>query len=314
MNIKNKNYMKKVLGALFLATLMASCSDSDNHITDEVPNNEIRLMSTVNFTKSEYDTQLNKDSKVGFYVTEWQDATTPGSLLTKNLYENVLLTALGNGKFEYGNKMYYPLSGNKVDFYTYHPYQSSKPSDLTAIPFTIKADQTDLTNYLASDLLWAKKTGVARTNLVIPIEFRHTLSKLEFVVKKGEGVDLKNLNKVEVLEVASETSLDLEKGSITQAKGTPVDVIALGIKPTTEAILEGGEAIIIPQTIAKDKKLLRISLGDVTFSYTPSDVTTFEPGKKYIYTITVNMGDIEVSSTIKDWDKGETIDEDGIMD
>lgn len=306
--------MKKILGITLLVGILASCSDSDEHFEPGTNNNEIRLTSKVSFARSAYDTQLNSGNKVGFYVTEWLDGATKGDPAVKNLYSNVELTADGKGYFDYGTSMYYPSSGNKVDFYAYHPYQSSAPADVTAIPFSINDDQTKLANYLASDLLWANNDGVNRNNTIVPIEFKHKLSKLEFTIKKGNGTDLQNLNKVEVLQVLPNTTLNLTDGSITEAGGTPVNVNALGIKGTIEETLTGGEAIIIPQTIGSDEKLLQVSLGDVSFSFKPGKETKFESGKKYKYIITINMGGIEVSSSIVDWIAEDPTEGNGIMD
>ena len=308
--------MKKVFGLLLVTAAITSCSSSDEHTSGPGSgNNEIRLTSKVNFTRSAYDTQLQAGSKVGFYVTEWADASTPGNPATLPFYENVELTADGNGYFDYATTMFYPQSGNKVDFHAYHPKSASVPTDVTAIPFGIQPDQTKLDNYLLSDLLWAVNEGVDRTNNIVPIEFKHKLSKLEFTIKAGDGVTLDNLDKVEVLQVAPGTTLNLATGAITAATGDPVDVSALGIAGTAGNELKGGEAIIVPQAKAGATKLLQITLGNVSFAYTPSDATTFEGGKKYSYVITVNMGGIVVKSSITDWDSsGDPTEGEGEMD
>ncbi|WP_029905859.1 fimbrillin family protein [Prevotella sp. 10(H)] len=314
MIIRNKNFAKNLSGVLLLAAAMVGCSNSDELYESGSTDNEILLTSKVSFAKSTYDTMLHDGNKVGFYVTEWTNASTPGDPTATNLYSNVLLTSDGKGNFEYDTKMYYPLSGNKVDFYAYHPYQSTKPADITDIPFSIVEDQTSLTDYLASDLLWTKKDEVSKSNKKVPIEFKHKLTKLEFTIKKGNGTDLQNLSSVEVLNVLPETSLNLTNGSIARATGTPVNVTALGIKGTTENELTGGEAIIVPQAITGGSKLLQISVGDVKFSYAPKDATTFESGKKYNYIITINMGGIEVTSTISNWADGGSTSGEGNMD
>ena len=81
---------------------------------------------------------------------------------------------------------------------------------------------------------------------------------------------------------------------------------------------------IIPQQLSngegdytKDLKF-RITIGDgdakdiyetvlgikniqVTENGTKKDITAWEPGKKYIYTLTITKSDIKVTATIKDW-------------
>ena len=51
--------------------------------------------------------------------------------------------------------VYWKDETTPADFYCYYPYMQTV-SDVTAVPFSVKADQSTLENYKASELLWGK--------------------------------------------------------------------------------------------------------------------------------------------------------------
>lgn len=306
---------KRFLQLLFIATTatltFSSCSKDDDTQVNNSEKTEIRLSSgiTTHLRSSRQNTQIAAGQKVGFFV---EDAGAPTSII----YTNTELTADGNGALNYSPKMFYPTNGNTVNFYAYHPFGSA--SDLTtAIPFSVKADQTAATDYLNSDLLYSQKTGVARTSSAELLTFNHKLSKLTFTVKKGEGASLEGLSAIEIQNTLPETSLKLEDGTITAASGTATTIKAFGVPTTvssTDAEVSGMAAIVVPQTVTTDTELLKITIGGVSYIYRVPANLDYESGKVYNYTITVNMAGIIVTSEIVDWVNGGDIDGDGTID
>ena len=70
-----------------------------------------------------------------------------------------------------------------------------------------------------------------------------------------------------------------------------------------------GEAIVVPQTLtataAAPLNFIKVHLNDGGDLYAKiTSNITFEPGKKYLYTITVNLSGITLTSSITDWDDG----------
>ncbi|MCS2889595.1 fimbrillin family protein [Parabacteroides faecis] len=189
------------------------------------------------------------------------------------------------------------------------------PDNYPTVEFThaVTADQKTEANYAKSDLLYAKETktqqAVKDASGAVALTFKHLLSKIEVVLKKGTGMDAVNITKVEILN----TKL---KGTFTPAKATGADAVAVAAADNTAAPIEinadlttGGdvlnEAIIIPQTVANEAQFIKVTLstGGELF-YKLKKETTFAKGTKYKYTITANLTDLTVTSEVTGWGTG----------
>ncbi|MFR9165502.1 MAG: fimbrillin family protein [Dysgonomonas sp.] len=303
--------LSNLLALSMLALVVSGCSKSEDESSNGAEGlNEIKLSSRVSLLKSSLqNVQIENGQKVGFTVLE--------NVSRDALYENVELTASGTGSFTTLTKMYYPTNGNNVDFYAYHPYNSTQANGSTGkLSFSVKAGQNSQTDYLLSDVLYGEKLNVTRTNNVVPMTFFHKMSKLSFTIVKGDGVDISKLNNIKVLNILPDVEMDLSNGTISEAKGTPITVTAFnvtGAEADAEQV-EGASAIVVPQKIAASTGLLSISVDKVTFTYKTENEITFESGKNYNFVITVSMGGIVVESTITDWGDGGSINGGGVMD
>ena len=96
--------------------------------------------------------------------------------------------------------------------------------------------------------------------------------------------------------------------------GNATAPIAIPTAVTTDNFGTGtsyAEAVIVPQTVAKNTRFIKVHLPDGgDFYYTIPDVDGLElkSGYKYQFQITVNLTELTVKSTIDDWETGETID------
>ncbi|MCC8154922.1 MAG: fimbrillin family protein [Tannerellaceae bacterium] len=294
--------MKKIFGLFIIGFALASCSDSD----DVDPNEqlEIRLTSDVSVaTRYLQETQIVSGQDLGLFVT------SAGST-TSILYNNLMITADGNGGFQ-SEKIYYPLgSGNNIDFYAVNPYIAGT-SLTTPIAFSVKEDQSSNENYLDSDLLYASRKNVGRSNDPVKLTFSHMLSKVTFVVKNSGILSLEDLNTIEVQNVFTDVSLLLSTGELTEA-GSPTtsSVKVNNVRGTTSDIISEMAAIIVPQEFnaQANKPFIMITIGDNTFYHIPTSNITFESGKSYNYTITVYNTEIRVQSEILPWDEEPNTD------
>ena len=302
---------RNLLSITLTAGLIVGCSDKNSLDVGgkETPEKSpILLSSGVDVTpktKALQDKQIAQDQTLSFFVTETSE-------LTNVLYNNELITANGNGGFSYSQVMYYPITGENVDFYAVHP-NTSGASLSTPLTFTVQADQSTAKNLLQSDLLYATKTNVARTSQKVPMVFAHKLVMLDFTIKAGPGVDLATMNNVTVTGVKPTAQLNIADGTLGVATGESIDVKAYGVRGTTEAETEllGVSAIVIPQSIASGQKLFKITIGEVDYFYTTAAEQVFEAGKKYNLELTIKQAGIDVSSTITDWGDGGSIIGDG---
>lgn len=250
------------------------------------------------------DVQLVAGRELSLFITETGDLNTA-------LYNNVKITSDGNGNFTH-QAMFYPMSGNNIDFFAVHPYASAASLD-NELSVTIASDQASDNNYLQSDLLYASKANVVRSKNSVLLNFAHKLSKLEFTIKKGDEAELTDLSKVSVLGVKPSTSINLTNGALGAATGAATDVVVRGVRGAAagETELGGMDAIIVPQTIAQGVKLFEIKIGTVNYYYQTTEALSFLEGKKYNLQLTIKQTGIEITSVITDWTDGGTIEGDG---
>lgn len=309
-----------ISGLLFLimgSLLITSCSSvDDNDVNADTPV-AIRLTSNVDVVSrtSLQDLQIENGQEVGLFIKK----TSPSDEV---LYSNEKIIANGNGAFTYSTPMFYPVSNENVDFYAYHPYGSSTLFD-NIIFHTVATDQTSKESYLNSDFLYASSLDIAKTTNAVLLRFSHKLSKLNFTIKEGTGMDLSGLTSVEILDVSTIAAINMPGGEYSLAPGNaPTTIKVYGVHGTVgaETEISGMSAIIIPQTIPSSNKLFKITINggtpdETSYYYTPTSLITYEVGKKYSYILTVNHAGITVTSSIEDWiSGGDDIEGEGTLE
>ncbi len=300
---------RHLMGMVTVALAVAACSNEE--ATDNW-NGEIRLSSGVILPTRSYgiDTQIAS----GEIVSVWVDGDAA------QLYGNNHLTADGKGGFFYEFPMFYPSADN-VDIYAIHSSAAILSTDFPATPLLheVKADQTAKDGYAASDLLYAIKKDVAPTADKVPLTFYHLLSKVEVVLKRGNGapdltgatVNLVNTRLKVEFTPQKDASLNTigKRAALINMPVTDNDIKSIAI-PTVittdfDSNKEFAEAIIVPQEVAGGENFIRVTLkngANLSYKVPAGETLKLESGKKYIYNITVDLYDLIVESSIEDWE------------
>lgn len=305
--------MKKYLFFAAAALALASCSNDENMPDNANDPVEIRLTSGLQVqTRATHnlDTQLKNDEKV--YV--WVDDAGSG-VASPELYAKNELTADGSGNLSGGTAMYFPSTGNAVNIYAIHGNLSEYTTLWgTEQTHTVATDQTsgdNKTGYATSDLVYCKNGNVARTSQAVNLQFSHLLSKMEVVLVQGDGAP--NISKVEILNTKLQATFTPDKTNgcqVTAAgeiSGDTRNAITIDNSTTESANTSSNptlnEAIIVPQTIAEDTQLFRITTdnGGTLYYKVPDGGVTFDGSKKYRYTITAKLTGLTVTCSISDW-------------
>lgn len=170
------------------------------------------------------------------------------------------------------------------------PYSETFPE-----AWTVKADQSNLANYQAGDLVkgeltlsFADRNDPEKNKMT----FHHQTAKMEVQLQAGVGVKLNEDVSVTLLNVTG-----VEGGGKSVAPYRP------------DAGSYKYLALLNGQTIGAGTPFIQVTLGNNTFHYTPKSNLELLAGTAYVYTITVNAHGIEVEGvSVGSWTDGGSED------
>lgn len=258
---------------------------------------EIRLSSSLDVqqtgTRAATDIQgdaFDAGESIDVYISE----NTDGAVSTTYPQPLEYTTGAG-GVMNPSEQPYYPTSGNGVNIYALYPSGTGES-------FTVEADQSADEAYKSSDLMYASINGVARTKEAVKLTFAHLLSKVTVKLAAGSGAPDLAGAKVELIGVMPTVALTAgnEGCSLGELSGPAADITVM----TTTADSLEGSAVTPPQNLAKTFVKVTLADGGELFGGINGSQAgpTLESGNEYIYTITVNLTGLNITSEIIKWD------------
>lgn len=280
------------------ASLLIGCSsgasgeepDPEPPIAPKIP---ISLTCAVSVVTRASDTGFDKNDKIGLYVVNYE-GDTPGTLLPSgNHADNVCFTY--DGTWTPASTIYWKDDTTPADFYCYYPYGT--PADLTAHAFSVKADQSTLTSYKASEFLYGKAVKVQPTVNAVNIMTKHLFSCAVIKVVAGNGFTEESLAaanvSVKLNGCKTAASINLKDGIVTATGETG------SILPLKEE--KQYRALIVPQTVKADNFITVTVDGR---EYNLSKEFTFEGGKRHQFPVTVIKTNNGINVGISNWEDG----------
>lgn len=193
---------------------------------------------------------------------------------------------------------YFPSTGT-VDILALYPTEVTS----AATSFEVSNDQQEETAYKAGDLMWAGRTGVARTTGDVDLTFEHLMAKMTVKVTGKEGVRIDRVSLLNVIRKIDVTTLSASEyvlGSLATVSDASQKTILLASK-TDEAENNSlsGSALFPPQTITGQFIKVETNYGDAYYSVTGK---TFDGGTAYSADLVVKRQDIGFTTTITEWE------------
>lgn len=299
----NKMKIRILLLNLFAALMLfSSCSDSD--IVKKMDDNGIMKFLVQHPSAATRATSSNFEpkDKIGvFVVKEINEASAP--LQVSGNHTNNELVTFNGATWESRKPIFWPTE--LVDIYAYYPYMEIISVD--AQPFSVKLDQSSperaniLSGYEASDFLWTLKSGLEYSEKPVPLQFKHTMSKLVIKLVKGadyEG-ELPENAELFIHNTVPSALIDLATGVVLKDPyGKPCTIKCRKVSN------DQFEAIIVPQRIETRRPLIEIVANDI--AYLLEDNFNFRVGMQHTLNLVINSSPeqirIEIDPSTGDWD------------
>lgn len=277
--------MKK-FGVLFvtaaLLATMASCSESElnlcecGHGKDDVScylritdvNKEGFVLTR---TASEKNAFANGDA-IGIWV---EDTKTKG-IYNGQAYDNIKLTNAG-GTWNLAQNI--ALSTNEARVYAIYPYNEGMDSKIVAL----KYDD-------ATDYLYDVKDGVSNSNTATGLNMKHIRSLMVVKLNKGNYVGDGVLGNSTITGpgLSLNGTYNLADSKFNSTEGSGKINMTNGTIPADGQLSEQWFVFTKPGA-AKGKLSFSFTIDGVSFKEaTTKENVVFEPGKKYIFNITIN--------------------------
>ena len=296
---------KKTCFVMLAALMMAGCS---NEVEEQVMDSRrvpLQINGDINMLMTRAaDDHWDENDTIGVYMVTAENSIVGGV----SNYRYVVIDK-DNGNFSPDgetNTAYFPESGDAVNVVAYYPQ-----GDVVENKLSLDLANQDVQPRI--DLMSAKAEGASKSNPIINLEFKHRLTKLFFKIEGDVNTDGINAT---IGNQYTDIQYDILNDKLLIAEGSEKENIVMKYWNLDEGTNRFVEAIVLPNdenNSAVDRQLT-FQLNEKIFNATISNTTTFEPGKKYTYTVKFEKtpsGNLNVSITgvnVKNWDDGDISD------
>ena len=286
--------MKKIFLIIATSIIIFGCTkfDSGN------PDSSVMRFAPKHYTSTKLNTKATASSfeagdKIGLFVTQYNGNDAVPLQVSGNYANNSAVTFNGT-KWAAQPAIFW--ADGKFDIYAYYPFQTLISVDEQ--PFSVALDQSlsetaeALSGYEASDFLWANNTGVIKMD-VVPLVFKHRMSKLVVNLVKGEGYtgEIPADAVVRIHNTVPNSYIDLSSGIVTKNPyESPKSITARKISTGVYS------AIIVPQRITTRLPFIEVLSSGV--SYLIESTFIFKPAIQHTINIVLSNNPEQVKIII----------------
>lgn len=286
-----------------LSTYLFACCSSDSVNETEPPtpptppSEKLPINISTSVSSRATDLAFEVGDKIGLYVVNHNaDGSAAALQVSGNHVDNMQYTY--NSTWTPATQTYWIDNSTHADFYLYYPYTSTITS-IDAMPYSVKANQSQLSDYKAGDLMIGKTIDVAPTQLSVKIEAKHVMSQMTINLVAGNGFTDATLAaakiSVKVNRLKTKATANLVTGAVT-AIGDDTDIIPYKVANNSY------KAIVVPQLVGEGN-LITINVDGRDFNLPKtSNFTGFEAGKKHNFNVTLSKTSNGVNVNITKWE------------
>lgn len=297
-------YLSLIMKPYFIIGLLSivlfSCSSSDSVIETEpppTPTEKLPINISSSVSSSAIDLAFEVGDNIGLYVVNHNaDGSAAALQVSGNYVDNMQYTY--NTTWTPATQTYWIDNSTHADFYLYYPYTSSVTS-IEAMPYSVKANQSQLSDYKSSVLMIGKAIGVAPKQSPVRIGAKHVMSLITINLIVGNGFTNATLAaakvSVKVNKLKTKATANLATGALT-AIGDDTDIIPFKVANNSY------KAIVVPQAVGEGN-LITVNVDGRNFDLPKTtNFRGFEAGKKYIFNVTMSRDTSGVNVNITKWE------------
>lgn len=297
-------YLSLIMKPYFIIGLLSivlfSCSSSDSVIETEpppTPTEKLPINISSSVSSSAIDLAFEVGDSIGLYVVNHNaDGSVAALQVSGNYVDNMQYTY--NTAWTPVTQTYWIDNSTLADFYLYYPYTSSITS-IDAMPYSVKANQSQLSDYKSSVLMIGKTIGVAPKLSPVRIGAKHVMSQITINLVVGNGFTNATLAaakiSVKVNRLKTKATANLATGAVT-AIGDDTDIIPFKVANNSY------KAIVVPQAVGEGN-LITVNVDGRDFNLPKtSNFNGFEAGKKHNFNVTLSKTSNGVNVNITKWE------------
>jgi Fibrobacter succinogenes major domain (Fib_succ_major). len=307
-NMKNNQTRNLLKSIIILAPLIIlSCvndintaNDSDNKKQYPVNLSAQVQQSPTRVTADEFET----GDCIGLFMLN-----KPNELNEVRYVDNTKFTYSNDVGFVSDKPIFFSDENILTDFISYYPFQENAvKKGSTTIEVATNTNQVDRESYSQSDFLVAVSKGIAASDDLVYLTFRHKLSRIDLKIqpnnKYTEEILLSGNLTIKLKEIYTKATYDFSTDGISNLN-TIDDITPNGEWEISEGMLMGQSAIVMPQEIPANHSFIDITLNGKSFAYELPEAFKLNSGEvnEMIFTLEAKNDEVKcvLNTRIEEW-------------